>query len=227
MEKNELKEKIVEKILNNEWEDHMFPLKKTLMYYKSAIVEIESKFRVLDMQFGINYDRNPIESIKSRLKSTEGIIRKLKKKGYPLTLESIEENIWDVAGIRVICSFQDDIYFLSESLLRQDDIRLIKKKDYIKKPKPNGYRSLHLIVEVPIFLSNEKKWVKVEIQFRTIAMDFWASLEHKIRYKKELIKENMEKINKELIECAQMCSELDKKMQKVKDTSHIESLKIK
>ncbi len=227
MEKNELKEKIVEKILNNEWEDHMFPLKKTLMYYKSAIVEIESKFRVLDMQFGINYDRNPIESIKSRLKSTEGIIRKLKKKGYPLTLESIEENIWDVAGIRVICSFQDDIYFLSESLLRQDDIRLIKKKDYIKNPKPNGYRSLHLIVEVPIFLSNEKKWVKVEIQFRTIAMDFWASLEHKIRYKKELIKENMEKINKELIECAQMCSELDKKMQKVKDTSHIESLKIK
>ena len=205
----------------------MFPLKKTLMYYKSAIVEIESKFRVLDMQFGINYDRNPIESIKSRLKSTEGIIRKLKKKGYPLTLESIEENIWDVAGIRVICSFQDDIYFLSESLLRQDDIRLIKKKDYIKNPKPNGYRSLHLIVEVPIFLSNEKKWVKVEIQFRTIAMDFWASLEHKIRYKKELIKENMEKINKELIECAQMCSELDKKMQKVKDTSHIESLKIK
>ena len=227
MEKNELKEKIVEKILNNEWEDHMFPLKKTLMYYKSAIVEIESKFRVLDMQFGINYDRNPIESIKSRLKSTEGIIRKLKKKGYPRTLESIEENIWDVAGIRVICSFQDDIYFLSESLLRQDDIRLIKKKDYIKNPKPNGYRSLHLIVEVPIFLSNEKKWVKVEIQFRTIAMDFWASLEHKIRYKKELIKENMEKINKELIECAQMCSELDKKMQKVKDTSHIESLKIK
>ena len=227
MEKNELKEKIVEKILNNEWEDHMFPLKKTLMYYKSAIVEIESKFRVLDMQFGINYDRNPIESIKSRLKSTEGIIRKLKKKAYPLTLESIEENIWDVAGIRVICSFQDDIYFLSESLLRQDDIRLIKKKDYIKNPKPNGYRSLHLIVEVPIFLSNEKKWVKVEIQFRTIAMDFWASLEHKIRYKKELIKENMEKINKELIECAQMCSELDKKMQKVKDTSNIESLKIK
>ena len=227
MEKNELKEKIVEKILNNEWEDHMFPLKKTLMYYKSAIVEVESKFKVLDMQFSINYDRNPIESIKSRLKSTEGIIRKLKKKEYPLTLESIEENIWDVAGIRVICSFQDDIYFLSESLLRQDDIRLIKKKDYIKNPKPNGYRSLHLIVEVPIFLSNEKKWVKVEIQFRTIAMDFWASLEHKIRYKKELIKENMEKINKELIECAQMCSELDKKMQKVKDTSHIESLKIK
>ena len=224
MEKNELKDKIVEKILNNEWEDHMFPLKKTLMYYKSAIVEIESKFRVLDMQFGINYDRNPIESIKSRLKSTEEIIRKLKKKEYPLTLESIEENIWDVAGIRVICSFQDDIYFLSESLLRQYDIRLIKKKDYIKNPKPNGYRSLHLIVEVPIFLSNEKKWVKVEIQFRTIAMDFWASLEHKIRYKKELIKENIEKINKELIECAQMCSELDKKMQKVKDTSNIESL---
>lgn len=224
MEKNELKEKIVEKILNNEWEDHMFPLKKTLIYYKSAIVEIESKFRVLDMRFGINYDRNPIESIKSRLKSTEGIIRKLKKKEYPLTLESIEENIWDVAGIRVICSFQADIYFLSESLLRQDDIRLIKKKDYIKNPKPNGYRSLHLIVEVPIFLSNEKKWVKVEIQFRTIAMDFWASLEHKIRYKKELIKENIEKINKELIECAQMCSELDKKMQKVKDTSNIESL---
>ena len=224
MEKNELKEKIVEKILNNEWEGHMFPLKKTLMYYKSAIVEIESKFKVLDMQFGINYDRNPIESIKSRLKSTEEIIRKLKKKEYPLTLESIEENIWDVAGIRVICSFQDDIYFLSESLLRQYDIRLIKKKDYIKNPKPNGYRSLHLIVEVPIFLSNEKKWVKVEIQFRTIAMDFWASLEHKIRYKKELIKENIEKINKELIECAQMCSELDKKMQKVKDTSNIESL---
>ena len=223
MEKGEFKEETIDKILNNEWEDDLFPLKKNLVYYKCAIMEIEVKFKALDVQFNIIHHRNPIESIKTRLKSEEGIIKKLKRYNKPITLESIEENIWDIAGVRVICSFTEDIYFLEKSLLQQDDIKLIMRKDYIANPKSNGYRSLHLRIEVPIFLSSGKKWVKAEIQFRTIAMDFWASLEHKIRYNKQMT-ENIEEINRELLECARMCSELDDRMQRVKNKSNIEDL---
>ena len=221
MEKGELKENLIDRILNNKWEDDILPLKTNLVYYKCAIMEIEAKFKALDIQFNVSHDRNPIESIKTRLKSVERIIKKLNKYNFPLTLESIEENIWDIAGIRVICSFTEDIYFLEKSLIEQDDIRLIMRKDYIENPKPNGYRSLHLRIEIPVFLSSGKKWVKAEIQFRTIAMDFWASLEHKIRYNKQMT-ENIDEINKELLECAKMCTELDKKMQKVKNKSNIE-----
>lgn len=222
-EKSELKEKVIEEVLNDKWSEYILPLKTVLVDYKCAIMEIEAKFKVLDTQFNISHDRNPIESIKSRMKSVDKIIKKLERYGYPITLESMEENIWDIAGVRVICSFTEDIYFLERNLLQQDDIRLIMRKDYIKNPKPNGYRSLHLRVEIPVFLSSGKKWVKAEIQFRTIAMDFWASLEHKIRYNKK-ITENIDEINQELLECAQMCYQLDDKMQKVKNKSNIESL---
>ncbi len=223
MKKDELEGKVIDKILNNRWEDDILPLKKILVYHKCAIMEIESKFKALDLQFNVIHDRNPIESIKTRLKSIDKIIKKLNRYNFPLTLESIEENIWDIAGVRVICSFTEDIYFLEKSLVQQDDIRLVMRKDYIENPKPNGYRSLHLRIEIPVFLSSGKKWVKAEIQFRTIAMDFWASLEHKIRYNKQ-ITENIDEINHELLECAKMCSKLDDKMQKVKNKSNIESM---
>ena len=166
--------------------DNTKPLDSLMAYYRCAIMEVETKFKVLNEQFSLEYDRNPIESIKTRVKSMEGIIKKARRKELPLTLEAIEENINDIAGVRVVCSFPEDIYLLADCLLRQDDIRLIEKKDYIQKPKESGYRSLHLIVAVPIFLQNEKREMKVEVQLRTIAMDFWASLEHKVRYKKNV-----------------------------------------
>ena len=134
-----------------------------------------------------------------------------------LNLRAIEDNLKDIAGVRVICSFPDDIYKLAESFLKQDDITLIERKDYIKNPKPSGYRSLHLIVQVPIFLQNEKKMVNVEVQFRTIAMDFWASLDHKMRYKKELSDEEVEILQEELYDCARKSAALDERMQGIRD----------
>ena len=189
---------------------NMKPIEKQMSYYQCAIMEVETKFKVLNEQYSLEYDRNPIEDIKSRVKSMESLIKKIRKKDIPLTLSSIEENIHDIAGVRVICSFPDDIYMLADCLLSQDDITLLEKKDYIKNPKPGGYRSLHLIVQVPIFLQDTKKLVYVEVQFRTIAMDFWASLEHKIYYKFE--GQAPEYISRELKECADMVSALDDKM---------------
>lgn len=192
------------------------PIDTLMAYYRCAIMEIETKFNVLNEQFSLQYDRNPIESIKSRIKSTESIIKKVRNKNIPLTLDSIENNIRDIAGIRVVCSFQDDIYLLAECLLNQDDITLIEKKDYIKNPKPSGYRSLHLIVEVPIFLQDGKKLMKVEVQLRTIAMDFWASLEHKLRYKKNIPETEANLLATELIDCANISSALDIRMEEIR-----------
>lgn len=185
--------------------------------YRCAILEVETKFRVLNEQFSLQHERNPIDSIKTRLKSPESILEKLKRKNLPITLNSIEQELNDVAGIKVICSFVDDIYMLAECLLQQDDIKLIKRKDYIKDPKINGYRSLHLIVEIPIFLQNEKRLMKVEVQLRTIAMEFWANLEHKLRYKKSIPQETVLITSAELSECAEMSALLDRKMQKIRD----------
>lgn len=179
-------------------------------------MEVETKLKVLDKEFSLEYDKNPIESIQSRIKSISGIMRKLKRKGLPSTLESIEKNIWDVAGSRVICSFPEDMYFVERCILAQDDVRLIERKDYIKNPKPSGYRSLHLIIETPIFLQNEKKWVKVEIQIRTMAMDFWANLEHKLRYKNELGAEMMNEIADGLQSAADTCYQLDQDMEAIR-----------
>lgn len=194
-----------------------------MSYYRCAILEVETKFRVLNEQFSLSHERNPINTIKTRLKTPESIREKLTRKNLPLTLETVENELHDVAGIRVICSFVDDIYLLSECLLKQDDIKLIEKKDYIKNPKSNGYRSLHLIVEIPIFLQNEKRYMKVEVQLRTIAMEFWANLEHKLRYKKHLSDDKTKLTAQELYECAEMSAMLDKKMQKIRD--EIDSVK--
>lgn len=192
-------------------------LQRLMSCYRCAILEVETKFRVLNEQFSLQHERNPIESIKSRLKSIEGIQEKLQRKGYPMNAESIQKNLKDVAGIRVICSFIDDIYMLADCLVHQDDITLLEEKDYIKHPKENGYRSLHLIVEIPIFLQQEKKSMKVEVQLRTIAMEFWANLEHRLRYKKNLEENVARSTSKELQECAQVSAMLDTKMQSIRD----------
>lgn len=188
---------------------------KLMMEYRSAIMEVETRLNVLNAMFSEEYKRNPFESIQSRLKKPESIYNKLVRKNYDVTLENIEKYVADVAGIRVICSFPDDIYRLAELMLQQDDITLLRKKDYIKDPKPNGYRSLHLILNVPIFLPYAKKYVKVEVQFRTIAMDFWASLEHKLKYKKHIC--NTEEIEGQLKICADSIEKLDYQMQEIRD----------
>jgi len=215
------KEKMIEKLMSDEFfqfvEKNTKPLDTMLAYYRCAAMEVETKFRVLNEQFSLQYDRNPIESIKTRIKSKDGIIRKMRRKGVPLSLSDIESKITDIAGVRVICSFLDDIYLLADWLLQQDDIRLVEVQDYIKDPKESGYRSLHIIVEIPIFLYKEKRIMKVEIQLRTIAMDFWASLEHKLRYKKNIPQSQVEQLSKELIECAQISSDLDKRMGEIRE----------
>lgn len=190
------------------------PFSELIMRYKCAMLEVRTKLDVLNTQLSLENDRNPFESISCRIKSVQSILEKLERKGLELTAESIEKNLNDVAGIRVICSFPDDIYVLADRLCSQDDIRLVEKKDYIKNPKPNGYRSLHLIVEIPIFLMDGKKYMRVEVQFRTIAMDFWASLEHKLKYKKD-IPGDIEDISRRLKECSDEISMLDLKMQEI------------
>lgn len=192
---------------------NMKPIEKQMSYYQCAIMEVETKFKVLNEQYSLEYDRNPIEDIKSM----ESLIKKIRKKDIPLTLSSIEENIHDIAGVRVICSFPDDIYMLADCLLSQDDITLLEKKDYIKNPKPGGYRSLHLIVSVPIFLQDGKRNMTVEVQLRTIAMDFWASLEHKLRYKKDIPADKAKYLEDEMLACAQISADLDMRMQNVRD----------
>lgn len=180
------------------------------------MLEVKTKLDVLNNQLSLVNDRNPFESINCRIKSPKSIIEKLKRKNFPLTVESIEKNLNDVAGVRVICSFPEDIYMLAHRLSSQDDINVIEVKDYIKNPKKNGYRSLHLIIEIPIFLIDEKKYMRVEVQFRTIAMDFWASLEHKVRYKKEN-SEHDDEIYEELKACAEEISRLDIRMQEIRN----------
>ncbi len=197
--------------------ENSLPYVSLMSYYRCAIMEVETKFKVLNEQFSLRYDENPIETIKSRLKSPESIMKKLNKKELPLTTDAIEKYITDIAGVRIICSFEEDIYKMAKLLLQQDDITLIEQKDYIASPKESGYRSLHLIVEIPIFLENEKRPMKVEVQFRTIAMDFWASLEHKIRYKKDIEPELMEELSKELTECALRCADLDHRMEGIRN----------
>lgn len=202
------------------------PFMELMMRYNCAIREIQTKFEVLSDEFNVTYKRNPVESIQTRLKKPMSIIDKLKRKGYEVTIENIEKYIYDIAGIRVICSYIDDIYALVDMFSAQDDIRIIEVKDYIKEPKPNGYRSLHLIIETPIFLSNRKEIKKVEVQFRTIAMDFWASLEHKLKYKQtiggEIVRSaddrspDSELLSAELRDCAEQITALDYRMQDIR-----------
>ena len=184
---------------------------RLMMEYQCAILEIRTKFEVLNTELSLDSESNPIESMTTRLKKPSSIIEKLKRRNLPLTVDSIRENLHDVAGVRVICSFVKDIYLLADKICSQDDIRVIERKDYIKKPKDNGYRSLHLILEVPVFFITGKKWMKVEVQLRTIAMDFWASIEHKIKYKKEI--DDIEFISTKLKKCADNINSLDDEME--------------
>ncbi len=223
--KQQLDEVFTEEVI--EWTKPLMQnFTKLMAYYRCAIMEIETKFNVLNEEYSLRLDRNPINSIKSRLKSVPSMREKLKKFGSTLNAESVEEHLNDVAGVRVVCSFTEDVYTLANALLKQDDITLIRIKDYIKNPKPNGYRSLHLIVSVPIFLAHEKRFMKVEIQLRTIAMDVWASLEHQLRYKKDY--DFDEHMSSELLKCAELSAELDIRMDSLRaelqdDMEEIES----
>jgi len=184
--------------------------KEVTLIYNSALKEIGTKLEILNDEFQHVHRYNPIEHIKSRLKSPESIVKKLKKRGYESTIENMVEYINDIAGIRVICSFTSDIYQIAEMISNQSDIKVLSVKDYIKNPKPSGYRSYHMLVSIPIFLSDRTADTKVEIQIRTVAMDFWASLEHKINYKFE---ENApDFIQNELVQCSKIISELDDRM---------------
>ena len=208
-------EMVLEEASHSKEKENFEKFNKMMAYYRCAMMEIETKFNVLNEEFSLQYDRNPINGMKSRLKNPISMKEKMERKNIPFTVENAEENLNDIAGIRVICSFYDDVYSLAEALLKQDDITLVEMKDYIKNPKPNGYRSLHLIVSVPIFLEKEKRLMKVEIQLRTIAMDFWASLEHQLRYKKDF--EFTEEMAQELLNCATLSAELDGRMNKLRE----------
>lgn len=194
-------------------EDHFHEMKILFMMYECAIKEVKTKLEILDAEFKAKSERNPIEHMTSRVKSPESIIKKLIKKGEKITADSIKENLNDIAGIRVICSFIEDIYNIADMLKSQSDITLIKEKDYIKNPKANGYRSLHLVVEIPIFFSKHVEPMRVEVQIRTIAMDFWASLEHKLYYKS--IGNLDSDITHELKECADIIASTDLRMQEI------------
>ncbi|MBP3656861.1 MAG: GTP pyrophosphokinase family protein [Clostridia bacterium] len=189
---------------------------RLMSYYASAMLEMETKFKVLSIEFNGRFARNPIESIKTRMKTPGSIFEKMNRIGVPITVENIERELSDVAGVRVICSFVDDIYRLADMLALQDDIYIIRTKDYIRHPKESGYRSLHLIVETPIFLSSEKRFMRVEVQLRTIAMDFWASLEHKLRYKKDIPPEKTQQIARQLQETAEAVSRTDQQMLEIR-----------
>ncbi len=181
--------------------------------YAAAIKEITTKLEILDSEFHIKYDHNPIHHIESRLKSVQSIYYKMKKKDLEITVDAVKNNIFDIAGVRVICNYIDDISRIAELLLKQSDVTLIRMKDYVTCPKPNGYRSLHLVVKVPIFLAESVEYTPVEIQIRTIAMDMWASLEHRLKYKSD------EKVSRELAArlslCADRLASIDKEMQSV------------
>ena len=216
--KAETMQGLITKYLPNDPEEakeFMDELDILLMRYESAIREVRTKLEILNDELSLRGHQNPINSILSWRKKTLSIFEKLERQGDELTLNSIQENLNDVAGIRVICGFIDDIYKVAKMLARQDDIRLIQVKDYIKNPKPNGYRSYHMIIEVPVFFSNEKLPMRVEVQIRTVAMNYWASLEHKMKYKQDI--ENASEIMDMLKECADTIAETDKKMLAIRE----------
>ncbi len=190
---------------------HQF--EELMMIYQCAIQEVTTKLDVLSHEMSVRRNRNPIETVKYRIKKPKSIAEKLHRNGLPITLEAVSTKLNDVAGVRVICSFIDDIYTVANMLTSQDDIKLLAVKDYIKNPKENGYRSYHMIIEIPVFFSDKKQYVKVEVQIRTIAMDFWASLEHQVKYKKDV--PNAEEIQAHLKKCADVISATDNEMQTI------------
>lgn len=213
LDNKRLKKNILNQVVKNPILENVNSLLRMEQLYEAGIKEIRTKLEILDSEFKVKYDHNPIHHIESRLKKPESIIKKAIDKDVTLTKKEIMRHIHDIAGIRVICNYIDDVYVVAQLLINQDDIKLIKIKDYIQNPKDNGYRSLHLVLEVPIFLAEGVQPIHVEVQLRTIAMDFWASLEHKLKYKTD---NNVpEDIKKELIQCAMSISELDYKMQSI------------
>lgn len=187
---------------------------KRMSYYKCAMLEVETRFNVLNEEYILEHGRAPVNSIKSRLKTLPSLREKLERKNIPFDVDTLEEQLNDIAGVRVICSFPEDVYTMANAFLAMDDIEVLQEKDYIKNPKPNGYRSLHLIVAIPVHLAEGKRMTKVEIQLRTIAMDFWASLEHQLRYKQD--NEFTEEMATELYACAQLSAALDLRMDKLR-----------
>ena len=198
-----------------------------ILLYNSALKEIGTKLEILNDEFQHIHQYNPIEHIKSRVKTSESIVRKLKRRGYESTLENMQKYINDIAGIRVICSFTSDIYRVADMLANQSDVKVLSIKDYIKNPKDSGYKSYHMIVSVPIYLSDSVIDTKVEVQIRTVAMDFWASLEHKMNYKFDM--NAPEELKQELYECAQMVSALDDRMlqlnEEIREAKKMEELR--
>ena len=184
--------------------------------YRAAIKEVRTKIEILSEDFAVRHDYNPIHHIESRLKTTESIEEKLMRLDKEISIASAKENLFDIAGIRVVCNFIDDVYAVADMLTSQNDITLLEVKDYIANPKPNGYRSLHLVVQIPVFFSDGCKPLKVEVQIRTIAMDFWASLEHQLKYKTE--GDVPDEIAAELKDCSDVIANTDQRMQKIYNT---------
>lgn len=182
-------------------------------YYKSAIQTVVSKLSIMNDEHFLAQGRKPIQIITSRVKKQQSLIDKMKRHGYPLTVEAAQERINDIAGVRAICAFENDAYQLAEELLKHEDITLLHKKDFIANPKASGYRSLHLIISVPIYLAAGKRDVKVEVQLRTISMDFWASMEHELRYKQRI--DFPDELDREILECADLSAELDERMDRL------------
>lgn len=193
--------------------EQMFKFVELEHLYESAIREVKTKLEILDSEFRTKYAYNPIHHINDRLKSPQSMLEKLQRKGLPITIDSVRANLHDIAGVRVICNYIEDIYTVAELLTKQDDVTLVSVKDYIKNPKPNGYRSLHLVIETPVFLSDRKELVHVEVQIRTIAMDFWASLEHELKYKTDT--EVSAELAAQLKECAETIAATDIRMQEI------------
>lgn len=202
--------------------EHLFThealYQETMMRYHCAILEMRTKLEVLSKDLAVRYRRNPIEFIESRLKKPSSIARKLRRNGSEVTVENMVEQVSDIAGIRVLCAYIDDIYEIARMLARQQDVRVINVKDYIKHPKENGYRSYHMIVEIPVNFSDKVRPVRCEIQIRTIAMDFWATLDHDMQYKKEV--EDAEEIMRELKACADIIHSTDEKMMRLRERIH-------
>lgn len=190
-----------------------------MMMYRCAIREVQTKLEILNDEFKTKRQRNPIDTIRSRIKAPMSIYEKLRRRGYPVSIQSIADNLNDVAGIRVVCPFISDIYDVAKMLISQDDIEVMEVKDYIKNPKPNGYRSLHYVIIIPIFLSSGKEYMKVEVQIRTIAMNFWASLEHQMHYK-QFENDEMPEIVNQLTECAESIYHTDVRMQEIREDIH-------
>lgn len=208
-----LGEMVLPEILKPDLENYYSQFVTLMSLYQAAADEIVTKLQTLDNEFSAKYRRNPIHTLKSRIKSPESILGKLNRKGLPVSAASIKNNLYDIAGVRVICEYIDDIYTLAGLLTSHDDIELIKTKDYIRNPKPNGYRSLHIVVNVPVFLSTGKDYAPVEVQIRTMAMDFWASLEHELHYKTDKTVDSS--LAEELCSCAETIADTDRRMQDI------------